>query len=266
VTPPRSHSRFTSRRGSLRTACAGGLAFFALVLVPAAVLAAPAPGWHRVELPVAESYAWYYLPESVPPETPLPAVVFLHGSGASPEAWRPFLDGPAESTGVVVIAPAPSDRFGWGIADDTATIAEAIARVRGALGEAFPLDQDRIGLAGHSSGGAYAYFVIYETVGHFAGVASFSAPFRHILGVADRRYTAPAFLWYGTDDPNYYGGHYAAIASMFEHRGIPWQSEIVPGLGHSDVRPQDLEEAFAFLAAQSAPGHRGLLGEQPGEP
>ena len=213
----------------------------------------PARGWHRVELPVAGSYAWFYLPESVTPATLLPAVVFLHGSGASPEVWRPFLDGPAEDAGVVVIAPAPSDRFGWGIGDDTITIGEAVERVRAALGTSFPLDRRRIGLAGHSSGGAYAYFVTYETAGRFAGVASFSAPFRHILGVADLRYAAPAFLWYGTADPNYAGGHFAAISAMFDHRGIPWRSEIVPGLGHSDVRPQDLEQAFSFLAAQQYP-------------
>ena len=255
-------ARSTPLPGPFRASLAGALVALALAAVvpspaagaaEAAGSAPPARGWHRVELPVAGSYAWFYLPESVTPAALLPAVVFLHGSGASPEIWRPFLDGPAEDAGVVVIAPAPSDRFGWGIGDDTVTLREAIERVRAALGASFPLDRRRIGLAGHSSGGAYAYFVTYETAGRFAGVASFSAPFRHILGVADLRYTAPAFLWYGTADPNYAGGHFAAIAAMFDHRGIPWSSEIVPGLGHSDLRPQDLEQAFVFLAAQQYP-------------
>ncbi len=226
------------------------LTVVALPRPAAAAQEPPTRGWHRVELPESASYAWFYLPAAVAPATPLPAVVFLHGSGATPEAWRPFLSGPAEDIGVVVIVPAPSDPLSWGIADDTVTIEEAIDRVGAALGTTFPLERRRIGLAGHSSGGAYAYFVAYETAGRFAGVAAFSAPFRHILGVADPRYTAPIFLWYGTADPNYATGHFAAITAMLDHRGIPWQPGIVPGLGHSDIRPEDLDEAFAFLAAQ----------------
>lgn len=220
--------------------------------------AAPSRGWHRVDLPESASYAWYYLPAAVQEATPLPVVLFLHGSGASPEVWRPFLDGPAEETGVVVIAPAPSDFFGWGIADDTVTLAEALDRVGAALGATFPLDPRRVGLAGHSAGGAYAYFVAYETAGHYAGVASFSAPFRHILGVADPHYAAPLLLWYGTADPNYAGGHFTAIAAMVEHRGIPWHSVIVPGLGHSDIRAEDLVDAFSFLSAQRYPAPNAL--------
>jgi len=246
-----------SNRASRLVRLARGVTLVAAVLAPAvpgaAQPAGPAPGWHRVELPASASYAWWYLPAAVAAGSPVPVVVFLHGSGATPEGWRPFLGGPAEDAGVVVIAPAASDPLGWGIADDTVTIDEAVDRVRGALGTTFPLDPARIGLAGHSSGGAYAYFLTYETVGHYCGVASFSAPFRHILGVADPRYTAPLLLWYGTADPNYLGGHFAAIRAMMDHRGIPWQSTIVSGAGHSDIGRQDLADAFRFLAAQRYP-------------
>lgn len=223
------------------------------------------PGWRRLELPDAGSYAWRYLPPDLvgasDPEGH-PVVVFLHGSGANPEIWRPFLDGPAEAAGVVVVAPAPSDPFGWGIGDDSATVAEAVER----LGEELPIDRARVGLAGHSAGGAYAYFLAYETSGLYSGVFSFSAPFRYILGVADPEYTAPLRLWYGGEDPNFLSGHLSAITAMVEHRGIPWQAEVIPGLGHSDIRQADLEAGFAFLAAQSRPRPNRLLPKARTEP
>ncbi len=230
------------------------LRFAALVFAVASVAtagahAAPGPGWEKVELPGVGSYAWRYLPASAPAAGRLPAIVFLHGSGATPEQWRPFLEGPAEATGAVVIAPEAADEREWGIGDDRATISETLAVV----GRELPLDDSRIGLAGHSAGGAYAYFLAYDTQGRFSAVLSFSAPFRFVLGVADPDYTAPLRLWYGTQDPNYQGGHYAAIAAMMANRGVPVDAEIVPGLGHSDIRPEDLVSGFAFLVAHRYP-------------
>lgn len=212
----------------------------------------PAPGWQRVELPESGSRAWRYVPRSVQGAERgerLPVVVFLHGSGAGPESWRPFLEEPAEAAGVVVIAPAPADPFGWGIAEDSATVAEAVERVAAEL----PLDRRRIGLAGHSSGGAYALVLAYGTSGRFSGVFSFSAPFRNLLAVADPVYTPPARLWYGEQDPNYLSGRFAAIAAMLEHRRVEWEAETVPGRGHDGIRPQDLADGFTFLAAQRRP-------------
>lgn len=212
----------------------------------------PAAGWARVELPGSGSHAWRYVPASVAPLARgerLPVVVFLHGSGASPEVWRPFLDGPAEEAGVVVIAPAPADPFGWGIAEDSATVDEAVER----LAAEVPVDRRRVGLAGHSAGGAYALVLAYGTRDRFSAVFSFSAPFRNLLGLADPAYTPPARLWYGEEDPNHLSGHFAAIAAMLEHRGVDWTAETVPGLGHSSIRRQDLAAGFAFLAGERRP-------------
>lgn len=212
----------------------------------------PAAGWARVELPASGSHAWRYVPASAAPLARgerLPVVVFLHGSGASPEAWRPLLDEPAESAGVVVIAPAPADPFGWGIAEDSATVAEAVDRVAAEV----PVDRRRIGLAGHSAGGAYALVLAYGTRDRYSAVFSFSAPFRNLLAVADPAYTPPARLWYGETDPNYLSGHMAAIAASLEHREVDWTAETVPGLGHSSIRRQDLAEGFAFLAGERRP-------------
>jgi poly(3-hydroxybutyrate) depolymerase len=213
----------------------------------------PAAGWERIELPESGSRAWRYVPTSaaatVAAGERLPVVVFLHGSGSNPEEWRPYLNGPAEAAGVVVVAPAPADPFGWGIAEDTKTLDEAVERVAAEL----PVDRRRIALAGHSAGGAYALVVAYGTAGRWSAVFSFSAPFRNLLGLADPAYTPPARLWYGQQDPNFLSGHLSAIAAMLEHRGVDWQAETVAGLGHSGIRPQDLTDGFTFLAARRRP-------------
>jgi len=242
-------------------------ALLALALLPAATPATPTPmaaqlpvaGWVRVELPDTGSYAWRYLSASARQAgeggEPLPCVLFLHGSGANPDVWRPFLEAPAEEAGVVVIAPTHADPIGWGVADDLATLDEAVDRVA----EELPLDRRRIGLAGHSAGGAYAYFLAYETRDRYSGVFSFSAPYRHVLEPADPEYVPPLELWYGTEDPNYQTGHFAAIAAMMEHRGVPWDATVVPGLGHNSIRQEDLVAGFEFLAAQRRPAHNRLL-------
>lgn len=226
------------------------LAFF-LALAGAVPLAAAEPGWHRLDVPATGAYALRYLPASLPPG-PAPAVVFLHGSGSSPEAWKPLLAPVADAAAAVVIVPKSVSSLGFGPGADDATVAEALRLT----GEEVTLDPRRISLAGHSAGGAYAAVLAYAGSLQVAGVFLLGAPYRIVLARADLDYAPPVRMVYGSADPNYQGGHATAYGQQWDRLGVPWQLTVLPGFGHSDWPPETLPEAFSFLLAQrtSTPG------------
>jgi pimeloyl-ACP methyl ester carboxylesterase len=219
----------------------------ALTLLATPALAADS-GWHQLEVAETGQRVWQYVPYSV--TEPAPAVVFLHGAGSTPEAWRFLLQPVAEAAGAVLLLPKSESDLGWGPGRDRETVLGALELAA----EAVALDPFRISVAGHSSGGAYAMVLTYASRSRFAGVLALGAPYRTILEVADPAYTAPLRLVYGDQDPNYYGPAFAALAEMLERLGAPWTLEILPGSGHGDVSAEALASGFTFLLEQRYPG------------
>jgi predicted esterase len=207
---------------------------------------AVAPGWERFDVPVTGSYAFRYVPHSLDQSEPAPAVVFLHGSGSNPEQWRPLLQPIAEAQQVVLILPKALDNLGFGVGADDRTIVAALAHVRAEM----TLDEQRIGLGGHSAGGAYAAVVGYSAALRFSGVFIMSSPYRTVLALGDPDYTPPLRTYYGTNDPNYQNGSYQGYKGQWQRLGIPVTEEIDVGYGHSDWPPTTLPDGFAFLLAQ----------------
>lgn len=239
--------------------------FAALVLAVALALGAAGSavadvplGWKRVEIAATGSYAWRYIPFSLDLSQPAPAVVFLHGSGVLPEQWKPLLQPVAEEAGVALVVPKSISDVGWGPGDDRRTLDEAVAL----LADELALDPDRIAIAGHSSGGAYAYVLAYASVSRYSGVFALGAPYRVVLEVADRDYTAPIRLYYGTADPNFTDGHRDALLEQLARLGAAVEEEVAPGHGHSSWPETTLADGFAFLAAQR---YRTAGGCQPSE-
>ena len=75
---------------SVRSTGAPRSAIFLLVVslaLAGAAWASAQPGWRRFDVPATGAYALRYLPTTLP-AGPAPVVVFLHGSGSSPEAWE----------------------------------------------------------------------------------------------------------------------------------------------------------------------------------
>lgn len=222
----------------------------ALALVAAWALApaasAATPGWLRYDLPETNQYALRYLPASLPAGQPAPVVVFLHGSGSFPEHWQALLEPVAEAVGCVVVLPKSHHNLGFGVGPDDLTIAASLARLRAEL----TVDEPRIGLAGHSAGGAYALELAYGSVSRFSAVFAMGAPFRTVLGIADPDYTAPLRFYYGRNDPNFIGFNYLALHDQLERLGVPQEAELAPGHGHSDWPEGTLEGGFAFLLSK----------------
>jgi predicted esterase len=235
---------------SQRRAAPPLLALALLVLAPPARAVADwGAGWHRLTLPPpAGSYAEAYVPTTLAPG-PAPTVVFLHGSGATPEGWKPLLAPLAEELGVVVVAPRADSFAGWGVGPDDLIIAEALRQVR----EGVPVDPARLGIAGHSSGGAYAIELAYSTRSPFVAVFSLSSPYRTVVALADPVGPPPLRFYYGTGDPNYQQGYYGLLREMLERLGVEVSTEIRSGYGHNSWPATTLHDGFRFLVEQPVP-------------
>jgi predicted esterase len=221
----------------------------AFTLLAAALPAAAAtPRGRRIEVPAPGSYALRDLPQALaaPGAPPAPATVFLHGSGSSPEQWQPLLAGLAEDLGMVLVVPRADSALGFGPGRDAVTVAEALRLVGGEI----PLAADRTSIAGHSSGGAFAAVLAYAGDLRFAGVFALGIPYRTVLEVADPAYTPPIRLYYGTADPNYTGGSFAAWVEQLDRLGAAVETEIAPGFDHGSWPATTLADGFSFLLAQ----------------
>ena len=213
--------------------------------------AAPVPGWARFDLPESGSYLWRYLPLGADLSRPVPAVLFLHGSGGVPDKYRPFLVDAAQRAGLVVILPKSSTDLGWGDAQDERIVEESLRTV----GADVPLDPRRTSIGGHSAGGAWAYLLAYTTRSTYSAVFAMAARFYEIGAVADPSYKAPIRMYYGEDDPNY--GFSPLMRQQWTRLGVPWEEEVLPDLGHNALPRGAVENGFQFLIGKTYPAGTG---------
>jgi MYXO-CTERM domain-containing protein len=205
-----------------------------------------APGWSRYDLGSGR-YAMRYEPASLEPCAAVPLVLFLHGAGGTPELYQSYLEAGAEATRQVLVLPAASGA-GWSDAD-VPTINGALERVE----TEYTLDSNRVSMAGHSAGAAYAYILAYGNTG-IAGVFTLAAPAYPVSGVADASYRSPIRMYYGTADPNYTGGSCDTLIAQWNRLGVPHEEDLQPGYGHSDWPPSSMQAGLEFLARQVYPG------------
>jgi hypothetical protein len=220
--------------------------FFVLLAAPAVAQTVPSAVWRRIDIPETGSHVWLYVPASLDRSRPAPLVLFFHGAGSSPRPYRDLVSGAAERAGTVVALPRSSG-LGWGSATDGRTVAETLRRVRQELA----VDERRIGLAGHSAGGAFAYLLAYADPA-FSAVFTLAAPFQPVNGVSDPSYKPPVRMYYGTADPNY-ASSYPRLRAQWERLGVAWEEDIRPGYGHGDWPEAAMEAGFLFLAGKSRP-------------
>jgi poly(3-hydroxybutyrate) depolymerase len=202
--------------------------------------------WSRLTVAETGSYARLYLPPTLDASEPAPVVIFLHGSGARPENYEPFVMAAVEAAGCVMILPKSLLLEGWGSDEDEITIAASLRMA----GELVELDPDRISIAGHSSGGTYAYLLAYTTESSYAAVFSMAAPFYPVAEIADRYYSAPIRMYYGTQDPNYVDD-YPDLVAQWQRLGVAWEEDIQPGYLHNTWPDTSMEQGLLFLVSHS---------------
>ncbi len=212
-------------------------------------------GWSRFDSPGSRTYSLRYVPPSLDLGEAVPFIVFLHGSGSTPEAWQSILAPLADQLGFVALVPRSRHFLGFGVGVDDVTIFETLELASQDLIR----DERRTAIAGHSAGGAYAMVLAYAAPSRFSGVFSLSSPFRIVLSLADPAYTAPLRMYYGTEDPNFQGGSFTALVGQWDRLEVPVETDIQQGAGHSDWAPSTLPDGFAFLLAQRYETARGCV-------
>lgn len=210
----------------------------------------PTAGLDYFDIPETGSYFWRYVPPNLPKDQPAPVVVFFHGSGGKPENYLKFIVGPALQAGCILVMPRSKNGLGWGDPVDETTVLESLRMVRAAV----PVDDRRIALAGHSSGGAYAYLLAYQTRLRFSAIFSMGARFYPVDSVADPAYKAPIRMYYGTEDPNYFGGSYDSLKQQWQRLGVTWEDEVRQGAKHQEMYESTTLAGFRFLVSKSYTG------------
>ncbi len=204
-------------------------------------------GWQRLELPATGSYAEWYVPPALDLARPVPLVVFLHGSGGTPEVYEPFVEPAADLAGCALLLPKSLSSLGWGFGNDDETLRQAVQL----LGRQIRIDPRHTALAGHSAGGAYALQRAYLASGNWSAVFSMSSPFTTIGGFADPEHTAPLRMYYGTTDPNYTGTSYSRLRDQWLALGLPFEEDIRAGFGHSNWPLESMVQGFEFLLGEA---------------
>jgi poly(3-hydroxybutyrate) depolymerase len=180
---------------------AAALLCLALLLVMGSLQAAgaaAAPGWTRVEIPTTGSYFLLYVPAGLDTSQPAPVILFFHGSGGTPDLYKVYVQSAADKAHCVLALPKSASDLGWGTGNDEQTVTETLRLVHGQV----TVDDQRVALAGHSAGGAWAYLEAYAA-STYSAVFTLSASYYPVTVLADPTYTPPIRMYYGTLDQNY---------------------------------------------------------------
>ncbi|MFO0960826.1 MAG: PHB depolymerase family esterase [Isosphaeraceae bacterium] len=215
-----------------------------LILASPFVQAPPAdPLRHAIQLESA-GHTWSYfaqLPGAPQPETRWPVVLVLHGAGG--EA-REYLDGAgwakkAKAAGFLAIAPEGLPKTARGranfwtnprlwntgsfdIGGDRMTV-DDLAFFRDLLDDIarrWPIDPERISIAGHSNGGSMAFRLGWTMPERFAAIAAVASPMPIREGAEPPAQSIPSLFLIGNQD--------TIVPLAGGVRTLPWGKSTVP--------------------------------------
>lgn len=123
-----------------------------------------------------KSRTYYILvPPSVKPDTKVPLVILLHGSGRNGlslvEKWKDL----AHQEGFIVVGPDASDTSGWRMPEDAPEFIYELAEM---LIKRYPIATNRIYLFGHSAGAVMSLNLAMLESKYFAAVAVHAGSWR----------------------------------------------------------------------------------------
>lgn len=184
---------------------------------------------------------------------PFPLLISFHGWGQNAEIDAPHWQGLTEQGWLVAVT-----RSSFQVADGLytwdnleRTVDEARAHYE-ALCRDFPVDSERVVLGGFSQGGGRAFWLALTQTLPVCGIIGVGPYLREVDQLAPTLPQKPVpnvrfYVILGAEEHD--EGMFAKIEALCAEKGIPFQHEIVPGIGHEYPPNFELfrERALKFI-------------------
>ncbi|MCA1626838.1 MAG: dienelactone hydrolase family protein [Acidobacteria bacterium] len=174
---------------------------------------------------------YLYIPPNLGPQTSVPLLVTLHGSGRDGkslvEKWKDL----AAKEGFIVAGPDAADSRSWNVPQDGPDFLRDLVE---ALKAKHPINAQRVYLFGHSAGAGFALFMSLFESEYFAATAIHAGALRpedfKVIGYAKRK--TPIAILVGTDDPFFPLAAVRATRDELNKHGFNAQLTEVPKHNH----------------------------------
>ena len=195
-------------------------------------------------------------PAGLPQNQKTALIVFLHGSGSSPEECEPVFAPLVDAWKCSVLYPRGSKKKGvfpngngaydWDAANDVDAVIAAIKNLEG-------IDPERVFLTGFSSGAIMTYRVAFRAPGMFAGVIPFSGvvPGEYLTttNIPTLSAKVPFYVANGTQDKAVSPDKAKAAESYLKKLGVPVKVNLFEGAHYLPDNVFDvLKEAIDWFA------------------
>lgn len=187
-----------------------------------------------------------YFPRNFSPEKKWPLLVMLHGSGVDEKSFAatPQLHKLADKLGVILLFPHGRDVSGFYLDHCEQDVLEALSVAK----KRFPVDWDRVYLAGFSMGGFGTWHTGLRHPGLFKGLAVISGspclpcdrmdvkPGYHFtpLDYIDAARSLPLLVIHGTDDLSVPINSTREVVKQLTAQGVNVTYREISGAGHSN--------------------------------
>jgi poly(3-hydroxybutyrate) depolymerase len=193
--------------------------------------------------------AYYlYVPSTVKPESPVPLIVMLHGSGrvgmSLVEKWKDL----AKKENFIIAGPDSSNSQGWGMPQDGPDFLRDLVEE---LKRKYPINLRRVYLFGHSAGAIFALETSLMESEYFAATAIHAGALapddRELIQMAKRK--IPMFIQVGDSDQSFPLKAVRATRDLLNQNGFAVELTEIPKHDHwyYDLAPKINLAAWEFL-------------------
>ena len=193
--------------------------------------------------------AYYlYVPSTVKPESPVPLIVMLHGSGrvgmSLVEKWKDL----AKKENFIIAGPDSSNLQGWGMPQDGPDFLRDLVEE---LKRKYPINRRRVYLFGHSAGAIFALETSLMESEYFAATAIHAGALapddRELIQMAKRK--IPMFIQVGDSDQSFPLKAVRATRDLLNQNGFAVELTEIPKHDHwyYDLAPKINLAAWEFL-------------------